>query len=161
MKRVVVYVSIVIAAVVATSAFNGLAAKAEDENPLKPKAILETYELMDVIVNPAFEELRAVAVKEPEGRSDWKGLYNGSHTIAELMNLVFSRSEEDYVGNPDWAVMTAQTRLLAEKMGAAIKEQDYPTAKEHYLAMVQSCNACHVKFIGEDEVVIEAYPPEE
>lgn len=161
MKRVAMYAVIAIAAVVMTSVFTSLSAKAEDDNPLEPKQVLETYELMDVIVNPAFENLRAVAIKEPEGRKDWKGLYNGSFTIAELMNLLFSRADEDYMAEPDWAQMTAKTRGLAEQMGAAVQDQDYPTAKERYLSMVQSCNACHVRFLGEDEVVIEAYPPSE
>ena len=134
---------------------------AQGDNPQAPKQILKTFEYMEFLVQPVFEELRETAAKEPEGRKQWKALYRGTFATAELMNLLFSRSDEEYMAEADWPLYSANTRQAAEAMGAAVKEQDFALAKERYLAMVESCNACHSRFMEDDAELLEPWPEDE
>ena len=129
----------------------------EAERP-QAKQVIEVHELMDLLIDPLYEDLKDAVEVAPEGRKAWRSLYISSYKLAEVDNLLFSREHEEYTTNNDWFTLSAAARDTTAALAASVKERsEYPTIKANYLKVVQSCNNCHERFDGEEPPVIE--PP--
>lgn len=134
---------------------NPLPRVAAEDGALEPVQVLDTYETMDYLFEPAYEALKAAVATEPEGRQQWRAIYTNSFAIAEMSNLLFSRSDADYMSEEDWPKMAAQSREAAKALGEAVREQDYALITKRFNALRESCNACHTRFDPENAPEIE------
>ena len=116
---------------------------AKDLSVPEETPVIDTYEVMEFMMDPAYEALKDALVTEPEGRRGWRAVYVASYTVAEQANLLFSRNDEEYMLTPEWDQMSADMRQKAAAIGDTVREQDYSKAKDAYLGLIQSCNACH------------------
>ena len=120
------------------------------------KQVVDIHELMDLLIDPIYEELRDAVEVAPEGRKAWRSLYISSHKLAEVSNLLFSREDDEYTTSNDWFTLSAGARDTTATLAASIKERsEYAPIKANYLNVVQSCNACHERFSEDEPPVIE------
>lgn len=117
---------------------------AEEESGMKP--VLTTFSLMDYLFDPPFEVLEEALESEPEDRRGWRDIRRSSETLAEVTNLLLIRDDLDYVDSEEWKTMTVDMREAAEAVAESTRTQDYDKAMEGFIALVQSCNACHAHF---------------
>lgn len=126
---------------------------------VKEKQILETAELMKLLVDPIYEDLKDAIETPPEKRKDWRSLYIAAFSLAELNNLNFSRTGEEYTDNEEWIAFSIKSRDQVVDFAEAVRERpDYAILKEKYLLVMENCNACHAKF-APDEEIDEIEPP--
>jgi hypothetical protein len=147
-KHVFLAVSMLSLGIVALAVAGGLV-KAQDEgdpDAMEPVAVLSTYEMMEVLVEPQFEALKTAVATEPADRAGWVAVYDSSYALGELMNLLFSRTDVDYAGEETYKKMTVDSRKKSVAVAEAVKKQDYELVKANYIALVESCNACHVEY---------------
>lgn len=122
------------------------------------KQVVDVHELMDLLIDPIYEELKDAVEVAPEGRKAWRSLYISSHRLAEVNNLLFSREDDEYTTNKDWLTLSAEARDTTATLAASVKERsEYGPIKANFLNVVQSCNACHERFSEDEPPVIE--PP--
>ena len=129
------------------------AAPAVDPNVTVARPLVDTYELMDFMMDPVYEELKDAVAAEPTGRAGWRAIYVAAFTLGEQANLLFSRTDQDYMKTPEWAKATVDMREKANAIGLAVRNQDYAAAKAGYAVLIESCNACHKQFEPEAPVV--------
>jgi len=113
-------------------------------NGMKP--ILTTFALMDFLFDPPFEVLEEAMESEPEDRRGWRDIRRSSETLAEVTNLLLIRDDVDYADSPEWKEKTVAMREAAEGIVEASRTQDFEQAHTSFIALVQSCNACHAHF---------------
>lgn len=119
------------------------------------KQIIEIDELMSLLIDPIYEDLKDAIEAPPEGRKAWRSLYISSHTLAESQNLLFSREDDEYTTESDWDTFSAEARDISAMFAASVKQREtYATLKTNFLNVVQSCNACHERFSSNDPPVI-------
>lgn len=124
--------------------------------------LVDTYEIMSLFFEEPFETLRATLLIEPKKRKQMKAIYNSAYALGEAHNLLFSRSDEDYMSDPDWASLTVAGRVILSSIGESLKTKDYPKIQESFIALVESCNDCHERFeLDVDHVDLVAPPPKE
>lgn len=130
-----------------------------------PVQVLETPELMKILVDPIYEDLKDWIEVPPEGRKAWRGLYVASFSLAEVTNLMYSRTGEDYTENAEWTRLVTDARDVTIRLAESVREQAaYETLKKNYLAVVESCNVCHEVFPSDEPPQIappRAWMPEE
>lgn len=118
--------------------------------------ILTTAELMKNLIDPEYEKLKDAVEVPAEGRKAIRALYIAAFNTAELSNLTFSRTEDDYMATEEWSQEAVRGRTLAVKLANSVRDRaEYPEIKANYLTLVRSCNDCHRLFMpGEiDEIV--------
>jgi hypothetical protein len=115
--------------------------RAEGPAP-EPTAIVDTSELMDIFLKPAYAELQQAMAKPP----------------AE--NLLFFRNHED-VRKPEWVATTARARQAAADVAAAallglrtVRADNYDGVRAKYDRVADTCNACHRTF-ARDAVTVK------
>lgn len=109
--------------------------------------ILSTAELMELLMDPIHEDLKDVIENPPEKRADWRGLYVAAYTLAETNNLLYSRTDHGYMLQPEWRDRVTDARAVTVALADSIKAQEeYETIKESYLAVVENCNECHLRY---------------
>ncbi|MFP6584985.1 MAG: hypothetical protein VCD00_20805 [Candidatus Hydrogenedentota bacterium] len=129
------------------------------EETAGPEQILDTSELMKLMVDPVYEDLKDAIETAPEKRKDWRSLYIAAFSLAELNNLNFSRTGEDYTDNEEWIAFSAKARDQLVEFAEAVRERpDYAILKEKFTIVMENCNECHAKFAA-DEEVDEIEPP--
>src|SRR3954467_14928366 len=84
----------------------------------EPVQIVDTGELMDIFLKPAYAELQQAMAKPPADRKDWATIYQKAVRLAELENLLFFRNHED-VRKPEWLATAALARQAAADVAAA------------------------------------------
>lgn len=133
------------------------AIEAQDAPAAEPKAVVDSYELMELLFEHPYAEMKEIAASNPEAgnREAWKGMYDKANTLAEVSNLLFFRNAEDYEKTPEWKTMTAATRDAAVEVAAAVRSKDIAAVNGKIEALRVSCNACHTHTLGEDGPVIE------
>lgn len=120
-------------------------------------ALIECHELMSIFFEPLFLDLRELLATEPKRRKALKAAYNAAFSLGEVHNLLFSRTDEDYMLTPDWMAMSMEGRIAAQAVGKAVLARDYAITKESFLTLTQTCNACHEKFSPDvDKVFADA-----
>ena len=60
-----------------------------------PRQVVDTGELMDIFLKPAYAELQQAMAKPPVDRKEWATIYQKAVRVAELSNLLFFRTHED------------------------------------------------------------------
>jgi predicted ATPase len=108
----------------------------------EPTAILDTSELMDIFLKPAYAELQQAMAKPP----------------AE--NLLFFRNHED-VRKPERVATTARARQAAADVAAAallglrtVRADNYDAVRTTYDRVADTCNARHRTF-ARDAVTVK------
>ena len=124
-----------------------------------PIQVIEADELMKLLVDPTFEDLKDAIENPPEKRKDWRSLYIAAFSLAELNNLNFSRTGEDYMESDEWTEYVLKARTEAIDLAETVRSRpDYAILKEKFTIVMQSCNDCHAKFSA-DEDIDEIEPP--
>jgi len=146
-------------AFVAAAAGSNAAAQKAEAAP-EPIQIVETGELMDIFMKPAYAELQQAMTKPPADRKDWATIYQKAVRLAELENLLFFRNHED-VRKPEWARTAARARQAAADVAAAallglrtVKADNYASVRARYEGVADTCNACHRTF-ARDAVTVK------
>ena len=139
--------------VVESSSASADAAKGADDKPAPgeaamngPKQIIKNEEMMKLIFDPYYIDLRQAIREKPAGRAGWRRAYIAIFRICEVTNLLYSRKDKQYMLTQEWRQMATQSRDAAESVGEAVLKLDYPQVRERYELLIQSCNACHQKF---------------
>ena len=123
--------------------------------------VIETAEVMKLMVDPAYERLKDAIEVAPEGRKAWRALYIESYSLAELNNLLYSRFDEkkEYYASEEYIEQTDIAAGVLLTFAESVKGQaDYEVLKKDYLALVNNCNQCHRLF--EPGEIDEIVPPE-
>ncbi len=127
-----------------------------ETRPNYERQIINTAELMKLLMDPMFEELKDAIASPPEGRKAWRQLYITSFNLAEVNNLLFSREPEkkkEYIGTDHWVEESIEAVELLTTLAVSVREQsDYALLKKNFNAVLKNCNQCHVEFEGEDEI---------
>jgi uncharacterized membrane protein len=120
--------------------------------------IITVDEMMDVLFDPLMEQTRAALVEEPSGRRALQAVYNPAAALAEAHNLLFDRTDEDYMSTPEWPGLTASGRTAAKALADSVMGLDYAAMKSSFAALAKSCNDCHTQFDDELDVVDDTIP---
>lgn len=121
-----------------------------------PVQVLKTEELMKIMVDPVYEDMKDWIEVPPQRRKEWRGLYIAAFSLAELSNLLYARTGEEYTDSEEWARLTTEARDITIQLAESVREQaDYETLKRNYLAVVDSCNECHERFDTEEPAQID------
>jgi cytochrome c' len=130
------------------------------EPPAEPVQIVDTGELMDLFLKPAYTELQQAMAAAPADRKQWATIYQKAVRLAEIENLLFFRSHED-VRKPEWVQTSARARQAAADVAAAalrglrtVKAENYPAVRAKYNEVADTCNACHRTF-ARDAVTVK------
>jgi len=126
----------------------------------QPAQVVDTGELMDLFLKPAYAELQQAMAHPPADRRDWATIYQKAVRLAELENLLFFRNHED-VRKPEWLQTSARARQAAADVAAAallglrtVKAENYEGVRTKYNAVAETCNACHRTF-ARDAVTVK------
>lgn len=155
MKKVSIFVFASILVVTLAVFVSSRPLQAQGDEAMAPKQIIPTYEVMEILFEREYDAMKENLAAEPDSRKVWRELYNSTYALAELTNILYSRSDEDYMSEPDWVKHIAETRAATEALGEVVKERDYANVKTKFEALRVSCNACHTRFEGEDGTVLE------
>lgn len=125
-------------------------------------ALVDCSEVMQMFFETQYESLRTGLWKEPQRRAEFKAIYATVFGLAEAHNLVYSRTDEDYMLTQAWVDLTTEGRDAAMALGESVTTRDYEGMKTGFVALGESCNKCHVKFVPDEDLVsLEIGPPEE
>jgi cytochrome c556 len=130
------------------------------EQAAEPVAVVDTGELMDIFLKPAYAELQQAMAKPPADRKDWATIYQKAVRLAELENLLFFRNHED-ARKPEWLSTSARARQAAAEVASAallglrtVKAENYDGVRAKYERVADTCNACHRTF-ARDAVTVK------
>src|SRR6478752_5925656 len=119
------------------------------ETPPQPEPILQTGELMLLIIKPAYDELQRAIQTQPAERQQWALLYQKAARLAEFENLILFRPEERS-NKPEWKAFATDARrttmALASNTLKALandKGADFDGIRKEYEGVSARCNACH------------------
>jgi hypothetical protein len=115
--------------------------------------VVDTHELMELLFEHGIEDLKAAVAEEPTGRKGWSTIYKSANSMAEVTNLLYIRSDEDYTSSEDWKNLTTASREAGVEVAAAAAKQDFALVTTKYNAFVKSCNACHEKFVDDPPII--------
>jgi hypothetical protein len=106
----------------------------------------DMHEFMEYVFQPTYNRLRSAMATDPSDNAQWKAIKADSLSLAEAGNLLLMRAPEDDAAV--WNEYSAAVREAGGRMYAASKQKDAKATREHYVAMLKKCNACHDKFAG-------------
>ncbi len=162
MARKYIYVlipSLVLAAILTATLVVHAADEVKSGGNGPEKAIISSAELMKLLVDPTYEQLKDAVENPPQKRAEWRALYVAAFSLAELTNLMYSRGDEEFQHTPEWIAEAEKSQQIVTKLAESVRSQaDYAVIKENYLELVKDCNACHEKFSKEEEID-EIVPP--
>jgi hypothetical protein len=128
-------------------AFGGVAA-AQEPSP-GPEPILETGELMVMVIKPAYDELQRAIAAPPADRQQWALLFQKAARLAEFENLILFRPHERS-DRPEWKTLatnarkaTAAVASLTLKALANANDANFDGIRKAYEDVSVRCNACH------------------
>jgi hypothetical protein len=84
-------------------------AAAAQEPSTEPEPILETGELMVMVIKPAYDELQRAMATPPVNRQQWAQLYQKAARLAEFENLILFRPHERS-DRPEWKTLATNAR---------------------------------------------------
>jgi len=108
---------------------------AAQEPSAQPEPVLETGELMLLVIKPAYDELRRAMAAPPADRQQWAALYQKAARLAEFENLILFRP---HARKASMAMASAALTALANASTANVDE-----VKKAYGDVSVRCNACH------------------
>lgn len=133
--------------------------KAQQPESTQPEAILETGELMVLVIRPAYVELQQMMAKPPADRQQWALLYQKAARLAEFENLILFRPHER-AATPEWKGLATSARRTTAAAAAAVlaglqnpQAEDFAKVRKIYESVASSCNACHRTMSREAPVI--------
>jgi hypothetical protein len=115
-----------------------------------PMHIVDTGELMQLFIRPAYQELRSAVARPPQSRQDWAAIYRSAVRLAEMENLIFFRESNRYTTQPEFPVLAAKARdttaeVVRQTLAAMpnARSDDFAPIKKAYEAIASTCTACH------------------
>ena len=128
-------------------AFGGAAAAQEPSTG--PEPILETGELMVMVIKPAYDDLQRAMTAPPADRQQWAQLFQKAARLAEFENLLLFRPHERS-GTPEWKALATSARkasaavasLTLKALGNA-QDANFEGIRKAYEDVSARCNACH------------------
>lgn len=136
------------------------AAVPQAEPPALPAPVLDNVDLMDLMLKPAYDELRQAMARPPADRTAWAALYQKAARLAELENLLFFRTRAEESRKADWAAKAARARQASADVAAAAllglrsaRPEDFAIVRASFPAVSDGCTACHRAFAREAPVI--------
>ena len=133
--------------------------RAADPLP-QPAAVLDNVDLMDLLLKPAYDELRQAMAGPPADRKAWAALYQKAARLAELENLLFFRRRAEESRKPEWAARAAGARQASADVAAtallglrSVRPADFDIVRGAFPAVSDGCTACHRAFAREAPVI--------
>ena len=120
--------------------------EASDAVETGPRQVIANKELMKLLFDPYYIDLRKALAEEPADGKAWRQAYIAAFRLAEVTNLLYCREGKDYMATDAWRESVDASRDATVQVGEAIKQLDYPLARERYAVLIKSCNACHAQF---------------
>ena len=127
--------------------FAGIASAQEPST--QPEPILETGELMVMVIKPAYDELQRAIATPPAERQQWAQLYQKAARLAEFENLILFRPHER-AEKPEWKTLATNARKATMGVASATlkalaspDETSFALVKKAYEEVSTRCNACH------------------
>lgn len=115
----------------------------------QPEPILETGELMLLVIKPAYDELKKAMAVAPADQQQWAQLYQKAARLAEFENLILFRAHERSE-KPEWKTLATNARkatmaLASETLKALgnTSGANFDHVKKAYEDVSARCNACH------------------
>jgi hypothetical protein len=112
--------------------------------------IVDTGELMQVFIRPAYQELQAAVTNPPQSRQDWAAIYRAAVRLAEMENLIFFREPNRYTTQAEFPTLAAKARdTTAEVVKLTLaampnaRQEDFSTVRRAYEGISTTCTACH------------------
>lgn len=125
----------------------GLTLHAQDPVP-QPEPILETGDLMLMVIRPAYVELQQQMIKPPADHQQWALLYQKAARLAEFENLILFRPHARSA-TPEWKALAAGARTATTDVASAVlralggADTDFETLQKRFVGVSAACNACH------------------
>ena len=133
-------------------AFAGVAAAQESAAPpgaTQPEPILETGELMLMVIKPAYDELKKAMAAAPADQQQWAQLYQKAARLAEFENLILFRPHQR-AETPEWKSLATSARKSTMTVASAVlkalgnaQAASFVEIKKSYEDVSARCNACH------------------
>ena len=122
---------------------------AAQEPSTLPEPILETGELMLMVIKPAYDELQRAMAPPPVDRQQWSLLYQKAARLAEFENLILFRPHERS-NTAEWKTLATNARkatmavasLTLKALGNS-QDANVDEIKKAYEDVSARCNACH------------------
>jgi len=128
-------------------AFGGVAVAQEPS--VQPEPVLETGELMLLVIKPAYDELRRAMSAAPADRQQWAALYQKAARLAEFENLILFRPHERS-NTAEWKTLATNARKASMAVASAAltalanaSMANVDEVKKAYGDVSVRCNACH------------------
>ena len=119
------------------------------ESSGQPEAILETGELMLMVIKPAYDELQRAIATPPADRQQWALLYQKAARLGEFENLILFRPHAR-AQTPEWKTLATNARKATMAVASATlqaladtKPASFESVKKAYEDVSARCNACH------------------
>ena len=120
------------------------------QTPPGPAPVMDTGELMSLMLEPLYNELKQALEAPPRDRKEWARIYQAAVRLAEADNLLFFRTPGRHTTDPAWASAAAAARQAAADLGAAtfvalrnVRDADFAPLKLRLAVVADTCNACH------------------
>ncbi len=122
---------------------------AAQEPSTEPEPILETGELMVMVIKPAYDDLQRAMATPPADRQQWAQLFQKAARLAEFENLILFRPHERS-SKPEWKTLAANARkatanvasLTLKALGNS-QDANFEGIRKAYEDVSTRCNACH------------------
>lgn len=129
--------------------FSGSAPRSIGAQEQKPSAapvpVEESmHEFMEYVFQPTYVRLKGSMAVEPTENPGWKAIKADSLSLAESGNLLLLRTPDK--DGKAWNDSSVAVRDLGGQLYQAARKKDYASARRHYVAMIEKCNACHTQF---------------
>jgi len=115
----------------------------------QPEPILETGELMWMIIKPAYDDLKKAMAAPPADQRQWAELYQKAARLAEFENLILFRPHQR-AETPEWKNLATHARKSTMTVASAILKAlgnapgaNFAEIKKSYDDVSARCNACH------------------
>jgi cytochrome c556 len=122
--------------------------------------VLENVDLMDLMLKPAYDNLRLAMARPPGDRQALAAVYQQAARLAELENLIFFRTRPGQSRQSEWAGKAAQARDASARVAAAAllglsraRPDDLDRVRAAFPSVSEACTACHRAFAREAPVI--------
>jgi hypothetical protein len=119
------------------------------EPSAQPEPILETGELMLMVIKPAYDELQKAMATPPAERQQWAQLYQKAARLAEFENLILFRPHQR-AETPEWKSLATNARKSTMVVASATLKAlgnaagaNFAEIKKSFEDVSARCNACH------------------
>lgn len=137
--------SVLCAALIIASA----AVAGAQEPSAQPEPILETGELMLMVIKPAYDELQKSMAVPPANRQQWAQLFQKAARLAEFENLILFRPHQR-AETPEWKTLATNARKATMAVASATLKAlgnadaaNFADIKKSFGDVSVRCNACH------------------